>query len=243
MRCKVYPRMVKRVPMIFSPTLQVVAIGFVVLAVNCLTPSSFAAELDVSDASDAKASSPPNVLLIAIDDLKDWVGCLGGHPHALTPNHDRLAKRGMLFCKAQYKARYKAQCQTQYQAQYQAPFCAPPGASLLSGRYPHTADNTPYDWRYAVQTTFARNSHAFRSKTHRFIRNENEKEELYDHRVDPNAWNNLIRADARPEQAALLNPFRDLLPERNAPYHPSTSTAPIHPWLKQHLTSEGVIKP
>ena len=23
---------------------------------------------------------PPNVLLIAVDDLNDWVGCLGGHP-------------------------------------------------------------------------------------------------------------------------------------------------------------------
>jgi len=223
-RCKVYPRMVKRVPMIFFPTLQVVAIGFLALAVSCLTPSSFAAE---SDASDAKASSPPNVLLIAIDDLNAWVGCLGGHPQAQTPNHDRLAKRGVLFCKAQCKA----------------PFCAPPRASLLSGWYPHTADNTPDDLRCAVQTTYARNSHAFRSKTHRFIRNENEKEEQCDHRADPNAWNNLIRADARPEQAALLNPFRDLLPERNAPYHSSTSTAPIHPWLEQHLTSEGVIKP
>ena len=32
-----------------------------------------------------------NVLFIAVDDLNDWVGCLGGHPQAKTPNIDRLA--------------------------------------------------------------------------------------------------------------------------------------------------------
>ena len=43
---------------------------------------------------------PLNILLIAIDDLNDWVGCLGGHPQALTPNIDKLAKRGILFSNA-----------------------------------------------------------------------------------------------------------------------------------------------
>ena len=38
----------------------------------------------------------PNVLLIAIDDLNDWIGCMGGHPQAKTPNIDRLAERGVL---------------------------------------------------------------------------------------------------------------------------------------------------
>jgi len=28
----------------------------------------------------------PNVLFIVIDDLNDWVGCLGGHSQAQTPN-------------------------------------------------------------------------------------------------------------------------------------------------------------
>ena len=42
----------------------------------------------------AHASPKPNVLFIAVDDLNDWIGCLGGHPQALTPNMDRLAKRG-----------------------------------------------------------------------------------------------------------------------------------------------------
>ena len=36
----------------------------------------------------------PNVLFIAIDDLNDWVGFLDGHPQAVTPHMDALAKRG-----------------------------------------------------------------------------------------------------------------------------------------------------
>lgn len=65
----------------------------------------------------------PNVLFIAIDDLNDWVGCLGGHPQAVTPHIDALAASGMLF--------ENAHCQ--------APICTPSRASLLSGRYPSTS--------------------------------------------------------------------------------------------------------
>lgn len=62
----------------------------------------------------------PNVLFIAIDDLNDWVGCLGGHPQAQTPNIDRLAKRGILFT--------NAHCQ--------ATICVPSRVSVLTGTYP-----------------------------------------------------------------------------------------------------------
>ena len=64
-----------------------------------------------------------NVLFIAIDDLNDWVGCLGGHPQAITPHMDALAASGMLF--------ENAHCQ--------APICTPSRCSLLSGRYPSTS--------------------------------------------------------------------------------------------------------
>ena len=41
--------------------------------------------------SPVSAKERPNVLLIIVDDLNDWVGCLEGHPDALTPHIDSLA--------------------------------------------------------------------------------------------------------------------------------------------------------
>ena len=35
-----------------------------------------------------------NVLMLAVDDLNDWVSVLNGHPEAETPNFDRLPKTG-----------------------------------------------------------------------------------------------------------------------------------------------------
>ena len=45
-------------------------------------------------------SDQPNVLFIAIDDMNDWTGFLGGHPQAVTPNMDRLARRSVNFTNA-----------------------------------------------------------------------------------------------------------------------------------------------
>ena len=40
-----------------------------------------------------RAEGPkPNILFISIDDLNDWIGCLGGHPQTITPNLDRQVK-------------------------------------------------------------------------------------------------------------------------------------------------------
>ena len=48
----------------------------------------------------AGGGEKPNVLLIVVDDLNDWIGCLGGHPQTQTPNIDRLAESGLLFTNA-----------------------------------------------------------------------------------------------------------------------------------------------
>ncbi|MEM9646705.1 MAG: sulfatase-like hydrolase/transferase, partial [Planctomycetota bacterium] len=63
----------------------------------------------------------PNVLFIAVDDLNDWTGCLGGHPQAKTPNIDRLAESGVLFTNAHCPA----------------PACNPSRGAIMTGISPH----------------------------------------------------------------------------------------------------------
>ena len=36
----------------------------------------------IGSPSIAPGEQPPNVLFLVVDDLNDWVGCLGGHPQA-----------------------------------------------------------------------------------------------------------------------------------------------------------------
>jgi arylsulfatase A-like enzyme len=76
-----------------------------------------------SSKSAAAASEKPNVLFIVIDDLNDWIGCLGGHPQAVTPNIDHLASRGILFTNAHCNA----------------PICNPSRVSLFTGIRPSTS--------------------------------------------------------------------------------------------------------
>ncbi len=41
----------------------------------------------------AKPPERPNILLLCIDDLRDWVGYLNEHPGVYTPNIDRLRQQ------------------------------------------------------------------------------------------------------------------------------------------------------
>ena len=36
--------------------------------------------------SHGQESERPNVLMIVVDDMNDWVGCLDGHPDTQTPH-------------------------------------------------------------------------------------------------------------------------------------------------------------
>ena len=47
-----------------------------------------------------RGPKPPNVLLVVLDDLNDWVGPLGGHPQAATPHLDRFAATAVTFTRA-----------------------------------------------------------------------------------------------------------------------------------------------
>ena len=62
----------------------------------------------------------PNVLFIAVDDLNDWVNCMGGRKGVHTPNLDRMAEEGQKWTSFYSAARV----------------CTPSRASLLTGRLP-----------------------------------------------------------------------------------------------------------
>ncbi len=80
-----------------------------------------------------QTTNKPNVLFMCIDDLNDWIGCLGGHPDVQTPHLDRLAARGVLFTNAHCSA----------------PACNPSRASLMTGILPSTSGvyHNPNPWR------------------------------------------------------------------------------------------------
>ena len=74
-----------------------------------------------SAAPQAQPSQRPNILLIAVDDLNDFIGGMG-HPGAITPNLDRLIAKGTLFA--------NAQCQS--------PMCSPSRTAIMTGLRPST---------------------------------------------------------------------------------------------------------
>jgi arylsulfatase A-like enzyme len=86
--------------------------------------------------SNGSPKSKPNVLFIAIDDLNDWLACLGGHPDVKTPNFDRLSQKGVLFTNAYCSA----------------PACNPSRASLLTGILPSTSGvyHNSQPWRKSL---------------------------------------------------------------------------------------------
>jgi arylsulfatase A-like enzyme len=86
---------------------------------------SFLAATSAGVAMGAMAAKPskPNVVFIICDDLNDAIEGMGGHPQALTPNIDRLMKRGVRFTNA------ASNC----------PLCGPSRASLWSGLHPVTS--------------------------------------------------------------------------------------------------------
>lgn len=84
-----------------------------VIVLGILIPGSLLAQ---------SSRGKPNVLFISVDDLNDFPPFGGCYPDAITPNLDKLAKRGVVFS--------NAHCQF--------PLCGPSRASLMSGLQPST---------------------------------------------------------------------------------------------------------
>lgn len=76
----------------------------------------------VANGEGPSATEPPNVVLVIVDDMNDWVGTFGGNPQAITPHMDSLANRGIVF--------RNAYCS--------APLCNPSRTSMLTGYLPST---------------------------------------------------------------------------------------------------------
>ena len=97
----------------------------IVILIGCATVITLVA----SARADTKTSpTKPNVMFIAIDDMNDWTGFLGGHPQAITPNMDRLARRGVNFTNAHCIA----------------PACSPCRLGLLYGVEPFNSGLYPF---------------------------------------------------------------------------------------------------
>lgn len=69
----------------------------------------------------ARAAEKPNVILVTVDDLNDWIEPLGGHPNVKTPAINEFCKSAIVF--------RNAVCP--------APVCGPSRSAVLSGFMPH----------------------------------------------------------------------------------------------------------
>ncbi len=75
-----------------------------------------------ASAQQAPAADRPNILFIAVDDMNDWIGCHKTTPHAITPNIDALAARGISFKNAHTAG----------------VFCAPSRSAIFTGQHAST---------------------------------------------------------------------------------------------------------
>src|SRR4051812_29320381 len=94
---------------VMKPTSSLTALGFLVLGLSVLSPST-------AHAADAKH---PNVLVIVADDLGYGELSIQGSKDIPTPNVDSLAKSGVRFTSGYVSG----------------PYCSPTRAALMTGRY------------------------------------------------------------------------------------------------------------
>ncbi len=126
----------------------------------------------------AASGSKKHVLFLAVDDLNDWTGCLGGHPQAKTPNLDKLAARGTLFTNAHCAA----------------PLCNPSRTAVMFGVRPSTSgvylNNQPYRQASGLKDAVSLAQH-FRANGYRAVSGG---KIYHDQFLDPASWDETYRA-------------------------------------------------
>ena len=147
------------------------------LALILTAPVAFSQELtELID----REGHHPNVLFIAVDDLRPSIGCYGD-PHAITPNIDRLAQTGVRFD--------RAYCQVAV--------CNPSRASLMTGLRPDKLGvwTLPIHFREAMPTAVTLpqwfRSHGYQAVSHGKI--------FHNPTPDPQSWSEPIRTAPRME--------------------------------------------
>jgi len=141
-----------------------------------------------------KDKGKPNVLFVAFDDLNDWEGCLFGHPQTITPNIDRLEKKGVLFTNAHCAGT----------------MCCPSRASVITGLRPtstgvYTNNDTPLDLYKEKQTLnkyFKENGYFVAGAgkiLHKFYYEKNDWDEC----VGGHKEENIIKNRANPEKEKI----------------------------------------
>ena len=162
------------------------------------------------------ASRHPNVLFIAIDDLRPSIGCYGD-PHAITPNLDRLANRGVVF--------NRAYCQVAV--------CNPSRASLMTGLRPDRLGvwTLPIHFREAVPDAVTLpqwfRKFGYTAVSHGKI--------FHNPTPDPQSWSEPIRS-----LPALPNPYPAEAIQRIAQVEQSL---PSNDWRKNNLRGPSTAAP
>lgn len=138
----------------------------------------------------APAAERPNVLFIAVDDLNDWIGCLGGHPDGSSPNIDALASRGCLFTRSYCSA----------------PACNPSRVAIMTGLRPSTTGIyvNPQPWRPVLKDAVTLPQHFMKHGYHAAGCGK-----IFHGGYDDDAsWNQYLKkgGDPKPTQAVLNDP-------------------------------------
>ena len=78
-------------------------------------------------------------------------------------------------------------------------------------------ENPNAPWEHVAISTLGQNNHAVRDQRWRYIRYADGSEELYDHKNDPNEWDNLAAKELSAQHAEVVARLRQHLPKVNVP--------------------------